>query len=653
MLKTSNHLTAKELASELKGKLEGRHWKCRCPAHDDTRASLSISEKAGKVLVRCHAGCSQGAVIGALREKRLWPERGSGNEHGRAKERLNIVATYDYVDETGVTQFQVVRFAPKDFRQRRPDGRGGWAWNRDGVRDVPYRLPELLEAIGNNQAVLVVEGEKDVDNLWKLGVPATSNAGGAGKWKAEHAAHFKGGDVVIIPDNDDPGRQHANSVASSLTKIAARVRILQLSDVPPKGDISDWIANGGTVEKLWSLVDTAASEFTARSNETGGSETRPTTKSAPEDDPPHWIVEPWPEPVSSAQLLNEICAVISRYMVLPKHAAEAMAMWVLHAWALDAWEISPLLIIVSPTKQCGKSTLMTILYWITPRSELISNATASPIFRLIEDAKPFVPTFLLDEGDSYLKPDKEDLRGILNSGWMRVGARVIRTDGDGKKRQARRFSTWASKVIATIKAVADTLMDRGVIVKLRRKAKSEKVERFRMRDTEEFSRIRRQARRWADDNVNALRDADPDVPTALQNRPADNWRALIAVADAAGEGWPSRAREAALALSGVSGDQDRGVQLLRDIRRVFEDGGQDWLGAETLVNRLVDLPETPWAEWRRGERPITSRGVAHMLEDFEIHSDDKHRPRRYWKADFKEAWASYLSIGADLSGISG
>ncbi|MFM9848290.1 MAG: DUF3631 domain-containing protein [Hyphomicrobiaceae bacterium] len=373
----------------------------------------------------------------------------------------------------------------------------------------------------------------------------------------------------------------------------------------------------------------------------------------PHADPAHWHVDPWPDEISGARVLDGICEVLRRYMVLREHAAEAISLWVLHAWTIEAYEISPILIIVSPTKQCGKSTLMTLIYWITPRSELVSNVTASPIFRLIEDARPDVPTFLLDEGDSYLKPDKEDLRGILNSGWMRAGARVLRTEGDGNQRRARRFSTWAPKVIATIKTVADTLMDRAVVIMLSRKAKGEKAERFRMRDTPEFAALRQQASRWANDNVVALRDADPDVPFALHNRAADNWRALIAVADAAGGDWPERARAAAVALTGAKGDDDRGVLLLRDIRRVFEDGGQGWLGAEVLVNALVALPETPWAEWRRGEKPITSRGVATILADFGIKSDDDHRPRRYWREDFEAAWAAYLAIDADPSGGSG
>ena len=491
--------------------------------------------------------------------------------------------------------------------------------------------------------VYIVEGERDVESLAKIGIVATTNSGGAGKWRAAHAAHFKGAKVVILPDNDDPGRKHAKEVAASLIGIAESVRILELPDLSAKGaDVSDWLAAGGTAEELWALVEKASTPPIAAKEPA-----QPKT-SASEEDPAHWRIEPSPHPVSGAQLLDAICDALSRYLVLPPYAAEAMALWVLHAWTIAAWEISPLLIVVSPTKQCGKSTLLAILFWFLPRSELFANATASPIFRLIEDARPEIPTFLFDEGDSYFKPDKEDLRGIINSGWMRATARVIRTDGDGNKRRARRFSTWAAKVIATIKAVADTLMDRGIIIKMRRATKSEKktVQRFLMRDTPQFSELRGKCLRWATDEMARLADADPTLPDELANRPADNWRPLIAVADAAGGDWPKRARDAALELSGLAGKEDRSIDLLADIRRVFDSNGEDWLGAEALVEKLVELPETPWAEWRHGDRQITSRGVAKMLREFEIESDDKHRPRRYWRRDFEQVWSSYLPEGA-------
>jgi RecA-family ATPase len=165
----------------------------------------------------------------------------------------SAAATYDYVDEHGEILFQVVRKAGHDFRQRRPDGAGGWEWTVKGVRQVPYRLPEVLTA-SPDELVFVAEGEKDVDNVRALGLVATCNAGGAGKWRATHAEFLRGRDVVILPDNDDSGRKHAESVAQSLDGIARSVRVLELPGLPVKGDVSDWIAAGGTREALLGML---------------------------------------------------------------------------------------------------------------------------------------------------------------------------------------------------------------------------------------------------------------------------------------------------------------------------------------------------------------------------------------------------------------
>jgi hypothetical protein len=186
-----------------------------------------------------------------------------------------IVARYAYRAEGGELLFEVVRYAdPKDFRKRRPDPSKpcGWSWLVKDVRQVPYRLPEVLEQLALGRTILVVEGEKDVDNLWRIGVPATCNAGGAGKWYAVLNEHFRDADVVIIPDHDPqtrdpktgelrchidgrpilPRQDHAESVARHLSGVAARVRVLDLEkhwpDIPPKSDISDWLALGHTRE---------------------------------------------------------------------------------------------------------------------------------------------------------------------------------------------------------------------------------------------------------------------------------------------------------------------------------------------------------------------------------------------------------------------
>ena len=175
---------------------------------------------------------------------------------GLPQVRPSIVATYDYRDENNMLLFQVVRFDPKDFRQRRLEG-AGWTWSVKGVRRVPYRLPELLEA--EDRVVFIVEGEKSVDWLRSLGIPATCSPGGANKWRPELSQFFVDSDVVIIPDHDQPGQDHAQAVAASRHGVAKRVRVLELwhdwPDMPPKADVYDWLQHGGTAEKLYALVD--------------------------------------------------------------------------------------------------------------------------------------------------------------------------------------------------------------------------------------------------------------------------------------------------------------------------------------------------------------------------------------------------------------
>ena len=205
----------------------------RCPAHEDRRQSLSIGTGAdGRVLLKCHAGCDVPAILAAA---------GLSMADLFAVEQANTrreIAAYDYRDEAGRLLYQVVRFEPKDFRQRRPDGAGGWVWNLQNTARVLYRLPELK----GHTRVVVVEGEKDADRLWALGIPATTNVGGAGKWRAEYTQQLLAAGaetLVIIPDADDAGRAHAAQVAAAWAP--KPTRIVALPDVGPKGDVSDYL----------------------------------------------------------------------------------------------------------------------------------------------------------------------------------------------------------------------------------------------------------------------------------------------------------------------------------------------------------------------------------------------------------------------------
>ena len=206
-------------------------------------------------LVMRERDCSRGDAIAWLEQNNLLQRRSTPFAP-------KLIATYDYTNESGGLLFQVVRLEPKDFRQRRPDGNGGWIWQLGETRRVLYRLPELHEAIANGRVVFIVEGEKDVENLRTIGVPATCNPGGAGKWRTEYSEALGGADVAIVGDNDQAGRDHVESVAAALHGIARRVRVLDLvaawPECPAKGDVSDWLAAAGTAEKLNELIEPLA-----------------------------------------------------------------------------------------------------------------------------------------------------------------------------------------------------------------------------------------------------------------------------------------------------------------------------------------------------------------------------------------------------------
>jgi hypothetical protein len=228
----------------------GTGWIAHCPAHEDDHASLSVTAaEDGTVLLHCHAGCTTDAVVetmGLLMRDLFPPDQASRTPR-------HIVATYDYRDAAGMLSFRVVRYEPKGFRQRRPDGHGGWIWNLQGVERVLYRLPELLAA-DPDEPVLIPEGEQDVDRVRALGFVATTNPGGAGKWRPEYSEPLRGRQVFPIPDNDRPGREHARDVQQQLRGISAGVWIVGLPGAPLKGDVSDWLDAGGTADELRRLL---------------------------------------------------------------------------------------------------------------------------------------------------------------------------------------------------------------------------------------------------------------------------------------------------------------------------------------------------------------------------------------------------------------
>lgn len=234
-------------------------WDARCPGHDDRRASLSFCDGDHALVVECHAGCSRERIAAAV--GRRIADFAHHEANGGPRERRREVATYDYHDEQGEFLYQVVRYEPKDFLCRRPDGCGGWVWSLGDGRIVPYRLHELAEA----RRVYIPEGEKDCDTLAALGLTATTNHGGAGKWREAHTAALVVAaipEAVVLRDNDRPGAAHQDTVVRSCVAAGLCVKRVMLPGLPPLRekhgeDVTDWLAAGHSREELESLADAA------------------------------------------------------------------------------------------------------------------------------------------------------------------------------------------------------------------------------------------------------------------------------------------------------------------------------------------------------------------------------------------------------------
>ena len=368
-------------------------------------------------------------------------------------------------------------------------------------------------------------------------------------------------------------------------------------------------------------------------------------KQGDSDDLPFQVVEPWPEPIDPAQLLSDITAVVRRFIVCEKETAHAVALWVAMTWFIDVVQVAPLAIITAPEKRCGKSLLLSLLGRLSAKAITASSISPAALFRTID---AWCPTLLIDEADAFIK-DNEELRGLLNSGHTRDSAYVIRTQGENFT--PTKFNTWGAKALAGIGQLSDTLMDRAVILELRRKLPHEEVERIRDAEPDLFDVLRAKLARFAEDYRNRVRKARPLLPESLNDRAQDNWEPLLAIAMTAGSEWLKIGQAAALKLSGGEDEsQTTGIELLSDIREIFIDRGK--VSTADLITLLCSDEERPWATFNRG-KPITPRQVAKRLREYGIHSHTIRvgvdTAKGYVIDQFKESFSRYLSLSPELS----
>jgi len=354
--------------------------------------------------------------------------------------------------------------------------------------------------------------------------------------------------------------------------------------------------------------------------------------------------EPSPDPVDGAELLSDLSRELETYVVLPPGAAIAVPLWILMTYVLDVLWILPRLAITSATMRSGKTTLLTMLSALCHRPVAAANLTPAVTFRLIDH---LAPSLLVDEVDLFVRRSPE-LMGILNSGHTGTSAIVWRCVGDDS--EPRPFSTFCPIALALIGRLWPTQADRSIEIRMKRRTRQEEVKRFRFDRLHEFQPYQQMAARWAQDNLDALQSADPEVPGELDDRAQDNWRPLLAIADLAGGVWPEKARDAAVLLSAKVDDEvtEVGVRLLGDVRQIFDAESRPKLATSEILYGLTSQ-DREWKEYKEG-RSITAIQVAKLLRAFGIRPRMLHFPgvvgskglRGYEREWFEDAWARYL-----------
>jgi hypothetical protein len=351
--------------------------------------------------------------------------------------------------------------------------------------------------------------------------------------------------------------------------------------------------------------------------------------------------------MTPAALLEEVQAFLCRFVAYPSEAAQvAHTLWVAHTHLMDVWDSTPRIAFLSPEPGSGKTRALEVTELLVPRPVEAVNATAAYLFRKVSDPEG-LPTLLFDEIDTIFGPkakENEDIRGVLNAGHRR-GAVAGRCVVRGKTVETEELPAFCPVAIAGLGDLPDTILSRAVVIRMRRRGPAEKVEPYRRRLAQPAGHdLRDRLAAWAESVGPSLVGVYPDMPDGVMDRDADVWEALLAVADAAGGGWPDRARVSAVSLVSLAKEStpSLGVQLLADLRTVF--GDREVMATEDVLEALCAIEEGPWGDLRG--KPLNARGLARRLRDYGVTSRQVrigHTTRKgYVRDDLHDAWSRYL-----------
>jgi hypothetical protein len=370
------------------------------------------------------------------------------------------------------------------------------------------------------------------------------------------------------------------------------------------------------------------------------------------------VTQPRTKAIDLSDVLDSICGFLQRHIVFSSPAQPiVIALWITHTWILDAFDYTPYLDIRSPEKRCGKTKLLDCLELLVAKAWRAVSPSEAVLYRKIEIDRP---TLLLDEVDTVFSGKKDErneaLRALLNAGFERK-AKVPRCVGQGSNYQVKEFAVFCPKAFAGIGRLPDTISDRCIPVRLIRRSREERIERFRKRAAEAATlSLREKLATWAqqNDQIEKLRAAQPDIPNELDDRQADICEPRFAIANVAGGDWPQRCRESLITLCAADLDEEESlrIKLLSAIREAFGLAKADRLSTQQLLELLIaQESDAPWADWwEHGLKNGNTRGpaakLARLLKPFRIRARvirlaDGSTPRGYLRQDFEESWTRY------------
>jgi Protein of unknown function (DUF3631)/Domain of unknown function (DUF3854) len=523
---------------------------------------------------------------------------------------------------------------------------------RNGL-DVP---PGMADMLGDpNVPLWITEGVKKADcgALHGLCIVAlsgvwnwltTSTSGGKMALPDFRDLALNNGRIVILAFDGDVARNPAvlkalHGLANYLAYRGAKILYLHLPDAPEgKVGLDDFLMSGHTVSDLRELVKPTQPVPQQNSVSTPAPALRPPP-------PPFGSID-------GAALLDEVDSYLGCYVVHPNAVGrQTHTLWVAHTHLMECWESTPRLGFLSPEPASGKTRALEVTEPLVPRPVHAVNTTPAYLFRKVSDPAG-LPTILYDEIDTVFGPrakDNEEIRGMLNAG-HRKGAVAGRCAVRGKVIETEELPAYCGVVLAGLNDLPDTIMTRTIVERMKKRAPSEKVKPWRMRiDGPKGRVLGKRLAEWADSVRDRTKDYWPEMPEGLDDRNADKWEPLLAVADMAGGHWPKTARVAAVAAVADSkaGTPSLGVQLLHDIRSIFSKHNSVALVASVITSNLKEIEESPWSSIKRDGSGIDARELAKRLNPYGIGSRNARDGfdavrKHYFPKDFADAWDRYL-----------